>query len=411
MLNFNISNKQIVGSINSKPFSVPHTEELWNALTLANNQLASATTKAQYDLILEEAQKSLDTIEVGADYIETITPNIVFDKKKGTYHLATADGNLISDIALPKILIEKMKYADSNNLPVTPIVKFATRLLRNPRARKSTEEGNILFERVCNYVFRTYVDPTLLKFYIEEKGFSNEVATEMSTIYQTPITQEGLISTKKVVEVDYDAQRFKFVKDDEDFASVKQVLRDGITSEVDENTAEVKISDPQYIEDWKFYPTCMGKTGGDAWSRSDLPEGETTHYYRIGTYATLQPSQVDYNDNHSCSKGLHTGNFDYVKNWVRDNNYVAEVFVDPEKIAAIPLGDSSGVLRVEECYFYGQISLKVPMKNIYHSSTYAAKTDAAWAETLEAAIKESEAKEAEAVAQFKAEREKLNALR
>jgi hypothetical protein len=405
MINFNISEKNIVGKIGKDAFAVPYTKELWEQLTSANLELAKAGTKKEYDAAMETALKAVSGVGVD-DSIEKITPNVIFNKKTNTYHLATTDGEVASDIPLPKILIEKMKYADSNGLPVTPIIKFATRLLRNPRAR-TTEGGKTLFERTCNYVFRTYIDPVLYKQFNEEQGFESGLATKMATIYQTPITQEGLICTKKVVEVDYDAQRFKFVKDEDGFAKAKKILKDGIDSTVDEETGKVTITDPEFAEDWRFYPVCMGRTGGDAWSRSDLPEGTKTHYYKIGTIAELEPNQVNWNDNQSCSKGLHTGNYDYVKSWVNSSNVVLDVFVDPEHIAAIPSSDADGVLRVVQLFIYDQTSLQVPLKSVYHSSTYAAKTDAAWAETLKELIQKNLNEEQEILEKLKAKREAL----
>lgn len=369
MITYNIINKNIVGSINGKDFSIPYTKDAWEALSKGQAAFQKADS-------LEKAKKVLEKLEpvVMKDakaQIEECTPYMTYNPNTRTYHLR--DGDKVSVIPLPQNLVDKIKYAVDQELPVDPLIKFTIRALRSPRVTNGVDATYFL-HRLCEYAFQTFVSPTLYQKYLDDEGYSMEVAKEMATVYQTPITQEGLLCTKKVVNARFDLQRYKWIKDEE--GNAKKVLKDPDIKEIDETTGEETWRDPQFAEDWIFEPAIMG-TSGDAFLCGE--DSEPGHIIRVGQVMALQSwDQVDCDDTRSCVKGIHTGNQDYIDGWEHAGNTTLNCFVDPADIGAIPYNDVAGVLRVRKIFPESIKDREVDNRNLYHSSTYAAQSDAQW---------------------------------
>jgi hypothetical protein len=123
-----------------------------------------------------------------------------------------------------------------------------------------------------------------------------------------------------------------------------------------------------------FEPAVQG-TSGDAFY-CEGPNGfdKPGHFIKVGCVHRLESwDQVDTRDNVSCVKGLHFGGLVYINNY---SGEIHNVFVDPMHIGAIP-DDNTGAIRCLQYFVHS--SLVGVNGSIYHSSTYAAKTDAEWA--------------------------------
>lgn len=374
MITFNIvNNKYIAGSINGEAFNTTYSKELWDSMVATQAELEAASNMTEAKAVFEKFKGLLAPVSKEAT-ISQITKEIVYNEKTSSYHLQF-DGKT-SPIPLPKAFVDRIKLSHEKNLPVAPLIKFIIRALRNPNIHSGVDAAQFL-NRLCGYVFETFVSKNLKDQYVKE-GFSEEVATEMATVPQTPITQEGLLSTKKVVTPLYDRQRYRFIEDED--GNPKRVLRDEIKKTIDENTGAVTISDPEFAEDWVFEPKIMGKRG-DAFYSGDEKDAPLGHEIRIGKEVRLPSwNNVNCNNNQSCVPGLHTGNHNYIKSFEEPDSVTIDMFVDPANIGAIPYHDAPGVLRCLAMFPYGIKSRKIENRNLYHSSTYAALNDARWAE-------------------------------
>jgi hypothetical protein len=90
---------------------------------------------------------------------------------------------------------------------------------------------------------------------------------------------------------------------------------------------------------------------------------------------------VNTNDGRSCVKGLHFGGLQYINCY---SGEIHNIFVDPMHIGAVP-DDETGAIRCIQYFVHS--SLVGVNGSIYHSSTYAAKTDQEWEEMKAEAVK------------------------
>ena len=88
------------------------------------------------------------------------------------------------------------------------------------------------------------------------------------------------------------------------------------------------------------------------------------------------------NDNQSCVKGLHFGGLKYIAYY---SGEIHNIFVDPMHVGAVP-DDETGAIRCLQYFVHS--SLAGVNGSIYHSSTYAAKTDAEWEEMRKEAVQD-----------------------
>ena len=125
-------------------------------------------------------------------------------------------------------------------------------------------------------------------------------------------------------------------------------------------------------------------TGGDAFF-CEGTNGYTKpcHFIKVGcTHRLPSWDDVNTNDRRSCVKGLHFGGLEYID---MISGEIHNIFVDPMHIGAVP-DDETGASRCLQYFVHS--SLAGVNGSIYHSSTYAAKTDAEWAEMRKKIVEE-----------------------
>ena len=119
----------------------------------------------------------------------------------------------------------------------------------------------------------------------------------------------------------------------------------------------------------------MGTSGDPFFCEGDNGYNKPNHFIKVGcTHRLPDWSYVNTNDRQSCVKGLHFGGLEYI-NCI--SGEIHNIFVDPMHIGAVP-DDETGAARCLQYFVHS--SLAGVNGSIYHSSTYAAKTDEQWAE-------------------------------
>ena len=369
MISLNVIDGNIVGSYGEKSFSVTYTEKLYE-------QMQELAKKADRVETMDELKAILDTFDGLAveDYTKLIEDKCEFiyvNQATGQFFLKT--GDVVSNIPMPTALVERIYESMDMGLDFMPLVKMWTRWLRNPILWKKMHKktGEEFSTRFFNFINLKYVHPVLYKELTEEKGLSPDVAIKKATMYQMKITKEGLLNGYKVsTEVLH-----KF-----DAESGEMVDRYKRTFNVD--TGEIESEGlPEFVEDRLFQPAIMG-TSGDAFY-CEGPNGYANpgHFIKVGcTHRLASWDQVDTNDYNSCVKGLHFGGLEYIN---RISGEIHNIFVDPMHIGAVP-DDHTGAIRCLQYFVHS--SLAGVNGSIYHSSTYASKTDSEWATARREAV-------------------------
>jgi hypothetical protein len=372
MISLNVIDGNIVGSYGEKSFSVKYTEELYKQMSELAKKADSANT-------MDELKGILDTFDSLAveDYTELIQDkceHIYVNSTTGEFFLKT--GDVVSNVPMPKALVERIYESMDMGLDFMPLIKMWTRWLRNPILWKKMHNGTgVEFsERFFNFINLKYVHPVLFKELVEEKGLSDEVAEKKATMYQMKITKEGLLNGYKVsseVLHKFDAETGEVVD------------RYARTFNVD--TGEIESEGlPEFVEDRVFQPAIMGE-GGDAFY-CEGPNGYANpgHFIKVGcTHRLGSWDQVNTNDRIACVPGLHFGGLEYIN---RISGEIHNIFVDPMHIGAVP-DDNTGAIRCLQYFVHS--SLAGVNGSIYHSSTYAAKTDEEWSIARKEAVEKS----------------------
>ena len=247
------------------------------------------------------------------------------------------------------------------------------RFLRNPILSKKMkgDEGVEFAQRFFNFVNLEYVHPKLKEELMEDHGLGEEVAERRATMYQMKITNEGLLNGYKVsseILHKYD------IETGEEVDRYKRTFNPD-TGEIDGDGL------PEHVEDRLFEPAMMG-TNGDAFY-CEGPNGYTNpgHFIKVGcTHRLGSWDQVNTNDHQLCVKGLHFGGLKYIAYY---SGEIHNIFVDPMHVGAVP-DDQDGAIRCKQYFVHS--SLAGVNGSIYHSSTYAAKTDEEWAEMRKEAV-------------------------
>lgn len=369
MISVNVINDSIVGSVGEAPFSVPFSKELYDSLLEKAKAANEAETMEEYSKLCEEFT---GMTKVSEALITDKCENLVKSPKDGKYYLQSE--GVVSSVPLPKELVERIHDSIDKGIDIAPIIKFWTRWLRNPILRKKTKTGEAeeFSKRLANFINLKYVHPEMRDNLIKE-GYSQQVATERATMYQCKITQEGLLNGYKVSR----EILHKF-----DPATGEKVDRYQRTFNVDTGKIESEGL-PSTVEDRLFEPAIMGKSGDAFYCEGANGYKDPQHFIRVGCVHRLEDwSKVDTNDRHSCVPGLHVGGLYYIKGY---SGEIHNVFIDPMHIGAIP-DDGSGAMRCLQYFVHS--SLAGVNGSIYHSSKYAAKTDAEWAEMVKASVAE-----------------------
>ena len=366
MISINVIDDKISGSYGDKTFCVDFNKEVYAIMS-------DLAEKANTAVKMEDYKKVLDLFEplTVQDYTKTVADkceHIHVNKSTGEFFLQ--HNGVVSSIPMPEALVERIYESMDKGLDFMPLVKMWTRWLRNPVLRTKMDKGwgNEFCERFFNYINLKYVHPTLKKELMEEKGLSEEVAERRATMYQMKITKEGLLNGYKVsTEI---LTKFKQGEDGEAI----EVPRYKRTFNVD--TGEIESDGlPEHVEDRLFQPAIMGSSGNAFFCEGTNGYAKPQHFIKVGcTHRLPDWSCVNTNDRASCVKGLHFGGLEYIH---CIGGEIHNIFVDPMHIGAVP-DDETGAARCLQYFVHS--SLAGINGSIYHSSTYAAKTDEEWAE-------------------------------
>ena len=356
MVNINLVGENVSIAIGEDFYVIPSNTATMTALNEYAAKANFATLREDYDENVAEIMKIIDANGIDASkLIQSECDYIVQDALTKQYFL-TYDNDRISDIPMPESLVERIMTSIDKNIDFMPIVKLWTRFLRNPYVKK---KGADFVNRFADFVNMKYVHPENKKIFMD-KGIAEDVATELATVYQIKVTNEGLLNGYKVSR----EIMHKF-----DAESGEEVPRYTRTFNVD--TGEIESEGlPEFVEDRLFEPSVMGK-GGDAFYCGD----NKGHFIKVGQTHRLESwDQVNTNDDRSCVPGLHIGGLYYIA-WY--SGEIHNVFVDPMHIGAIPCSDD-GAIRCLQYFVHS--SLAGVNGSMYHSSTYAELTDQQWEE-------------------------------
>jgi hypothetical protein len=374
MVSLNVIDNIIVGSVNNEQFGIRYTEEKFKALQQIVDKLDDVTSVDEYRELVQQFKDT--AVEKGNDTRESGIPNI-YISNSGNYYLMS--NGVISSIAMPISLVDRIKITLDKGLDVTPLIKFWTRFLRNPKLRKLDKLSQMGFSNtVFNYVNMEYVNEEMVQDFMENKGYNEDTARKLSTITQVQITKEGLLKTFKVSKEITE----KWILDEN--GESKQVPVIPTTKEIDPITGLITYTkdDTFTNENRIFEPAVMGQ-GGDAFMCSVL--NKTGHIIKVGATHSITWNQIDTRDSVSCVRGLHVGGIYYIKGYQHSNTCTHNVLVSPENIGAIA-DDETGAMRVVEYFVLDEFS--GINGSIYHSSTYGAQADAKWASDREQIIKD-----------------------
>ena len=389
MITINVIEGRISGSYGDTPFSVNYDEVTYNKMVTLQSKAEEVTTMDEYNALMEEFAKL--TVQDYKTTIETDCPWIHVNEATGQFFLTY--GGVVSSIPMPQALVDRILASMDKEAEYLPLVKMWIRFLRNPILRKKMDNGNgeNFADRFFNFVNLEYVHPKLKKELMEDHGLSEEVAERRATMYQMKITKEGLLNGYKVSEevlTKYDTET------GEEIDRYKRTF--------DPDTGEISGDGfPEHVEDRLFKPAIMGNSGDAFYCEGPNGYAKPGHFIKVGcTHRLPDWSYVDTDDERSCVKGLHFGGLKYIAYY---SGEIHNIFVDPMHIGAVP-DDHDGAVRCLQYFVHS--SLAGVNGSIYHSSTYAAKTDEEWEEMRKEAV--------EAYAESKVDADKsiaeLNAL-
>ena len=371
MISVNVINDHISGSYGNESFSVSYDRDLYQSMLKVADKANTATTIQEYNLALEEFSTLLihDYSKLVQDKCEFIYVNPV------TKEFFLKSGTSITNVPMPKALVDRIYESMDMGVDFEPLIKLWTRWLRNPvlRAKLKDGRGEEFSERMFNFINMKYVHPKLKKEFMEKHGLSEEVAEERATMYQIKITKEGLLNGYKV------SREILYKFDTETGEIVDRYKR---TFNAD--TGEIESAGlPEFVEDRLFEPAVQGRSGDAFYCEGPNGFAKPGHFIKVGCVHRLESwDQVDTRDYVSCVKGLHFGGLVYINSY---SGEIHNVFVDPMHVGAIP-DDSTGAIRCLQYFVHS--SLTGVNGSIYHSSTYAAKTDSEWEEMRAAIAKE-----------------------
>ena len=360
MITINVIEDKICGSYGDTPFTVDYDKQVYDQMQGLADTASKVESVEDYNNVLQ--QFALLTVVDYTKTIETKCEYIHINKATGEFFLKNA--GVVSTIPMPEALVDRIFDSIDKELDFLPLVKMWTRWLRNPILRKKMKKGygNDFSSRFFNFVNMKYTHPKMKENLIEQ-GLTEEAAEKRAQMYQMKITNEGLLNGYKVSR----EILHKF-----DAETGEEVDRYKRTFNID--TGEIEGDGlPEHVEDRLFEPAMMGN-GGDAFF-CEGPNGYANpgHFIKVGcTHRLEEWKQVNTNDTVSCVKGLHIGGLKYIAYY---SGEIHNIFVDPMHIGAVPC-DTDGAIRCKQYFVHS--SLAGVNGSIYHSSSYAALTDAEW---------------------------------
>lgn len=340
----------ITGAYNGIPFGVSYDETKFDEMQKLEARANAAQSVEELRSIIEEFEPL--TKESYKELVETKCEWVYVNKHTNKFYLRLPNGKKSSK-ALPKAIVDRILTSVDKKIDIMPLVKYWIRVLRNP---KYSDAKAALFAWYINQTYTNHEFATKM----QNEGLSPEVASAMATSMQTPITQEGLIGTYKVVkEIDW-----KWELDEND----EKVQKSRYKKSIDDVTGLITYAKPEFAEDFLFTPAVQGDNG-DAFFCGDK-EG---HVIKVGLTHYLDDwAKVDTRDSVSCKPGLHCGNQDYIRSYQGPGTVTLNIFVDPMDIGAV-VQDNTGALRVRR--FFAHSIFGGTNRGIYHSSDYAKLTD------------------------------------
>ena len=370
MITINVIDDKICGSYGETPFAVEYTKEVYDKMQELAEQAASVTTTEEYNNLLDSfAPLTIvdytKTIETKCEHIHVNTTGDFFLKHNG----------VVSSIPMPQALVDRIFESIDKELSFDPLIKMWTRWLRNPILRRKMKQGwgQDFCERFFNFMNMNYVHPKMKEDLMENHGLSEEASDKRATMYQMKITQEGLLNGYKVSsEI---LHKFNSETGEEENRYKRTFNID--TGEIDGEGL------PEHVEDRLFQPSMMGSSGDAFYCEGPNGYANPGHFIKVGCTHRLDDwSKVNVNDTVSCVKGLHIGGLKYIA-WY--SGEIHNIFVDPMHIGAVP-DDVDGAIRCKQYFVHS--SLAGVNGSIYHSSTYAAMTDAEWDNMRAKAVEE-----------------------
>ena len=388
MITINVIDDKICGSYGDTPFTVDYSKELYTRMMELDHKAQGVTTVEEYNEVMDEfiplcVVDYTKAVETKCEYIHV-------NKATGEFFLKHEGAT--SSIPMPEALVDRIFESLDKDLDFMPLVKMWTRWLRNPVLwqKMRAGHGNEFSERFFNFVNMQYVHPKL-KADLIEQGLTEEAAEKRAIMYQMKITNEGLLNGYKV------SREVLHKYDQETGEEVDRYKR---TFNID--TGEIEGDGlPEHVEDRLFEPSMMGSSGDAFFCEGANGFANPQHFIKVGCTHRLESwDQVNVDDRRSCVKGLHIGGLMYINCY---SGEIHNIFVDPMHIGAVP-DDETGAIRCKQYFVHS--SLVGVNGSIYHSSSYAAMTDAEWDEMR------IEAVEARAIVKAQCDREvaEINSL-
>jgi len=364
MINVNVNENLISGSYGKEQFVVRYTKERYDEMIRL--KLAADIAPSLEDLKKIYSDFEVLTKESTSEMVETKCSYLVQDSTTEEFFLIHE--GVVSSIPIPQVLVDRILESAEKGIDFIPIVKVWIRWLRNPVLRGTNKQNRRrISDLFATYISAMFVNEEKVAQLMNEKGLSEEVAIRLSSVNDVSVTQEGLLCTHKVV----DEITTKFALDEKG-----EVIKvDRYKKVLDEDTGLLKSELPLTNEERLFEP-CVMHQSGDAYHVEGVNGfPDKVHFVRVGCVHRLPDwSYVNANPDVSCVPGLHTGSLSYVKGYQHCGTETLDVLIDPMHIGATSNGDNA--LRVLQYFVHG--AWTGTNGSIYHSSTYAAKTDEEW---------------------------------
>lgn len=339
MITFRLHEKTVSGVCFGKPFVLPRTESIIDAL----QELKAEPGENPMESIL--ALRKVASFDAAVEGIEFVR----FNTLTGRYTLVYE--NEVRGV-LPEQAGKDIVEMHSKDLDVLPIVKMWVRVFLNP------QYNEVFGQYLASYMSAEYTDRQLNNELLAE-GFAEEEAKTMSTYPDIGITEEGLLATYKVV--DLEDKSFEINED----GDVVKVSRFKETKTVDPDTGEVTIDveEPKMAEDFLFKPSIY--PSGDKFYCGD----KLMYNYKIGKEAVLQKESRRNYSHTFGGGGLYTGGFGYIESYANDSNKTLMAFVNPTDILSF---QSEGhALRTNALFPHSFVDKDVAYRGKYVSSDYA----------------------------------------
>ena len=367
MISINVIGDLISGSYGNTPFSRTYEEGIYNQMVVLADQADQVDTVEEYNGILAEFAL-LATEDLGKRIrIANIAGAIFLSKDSAGRHFIEYENGTTINTPLPESLVNRILDSIDSGIDTTPLAKLWMRWLRNPILRKKNEEGKgeEFTKRFFEFIDMKYVHPRLRIEFMDEYGLSEELATQRATMYQVKVTKEGLVNAFKV------SREILHKYDTETGEEVPRYQRtfNPDTGEIDSDGL------PEHVEDRLFEPSVKGQSGDAFYCEGANGYSEPQHFIKVGcTHRLPSWDMVNTNDNRSCVPGLHVGGLKYIA-WY--SGEIHNVFVDPMHVGAVPDSEDGAIRCIQ---YFVHSSLAGVNGSMYHSSSYAAKTDEEWAE-------------------------------